>query len=93
MALKKRKMNSEGCRRHGFQKVRVLSFRKRGYTDYSKTVEEKKGEAFVEKPYVISPEEFGTMKSMKKISLTYYADEVLADENDEEVERCGGNCR
>ena len=56
------------------------------YTDYSKTVEEKKGEAFVEKPYVISPEEFGEFEEYEKISLTYYADEVLADENDEEVD-------
>lgn len=59
---------------------------KEGYTDYSKTVEEKKGEAFVEKPYVISPEEFGEFEEYEKISLTYYADEVLADENDEEVD-------
>lgn len=59
---------------------------KEGYTDYSRTVEEKKGEAFVEKPYVISPEEFGEFEEYEKISLTYYADEVLADENDEEVD-------
>lgn len=63
---------------------------KEGYTDYSKTVEEKKGEAFVEKPYVISPEEFGEFEEYEKISLTYYADEVLADENDEEVEEIVG---
>ena len=59
---------------------------KEGYTDYSRSVEEKKGEAFVEKPYVISPEEFGEFEEYEKISLTYYADEVLADENDEEVD-------
>ena len=59
---------------------------KEGYTDYSKTVEEKKGAAFVEKPYVISPEEFGEFEEYEKISLTYYADKVLADENDEEVD-------
>lgn len=59
---------------------------KEGYTDYSRNVEEKKGEAFVEKPYVISPEEFGEFEEYEKISLTYYADEVLADENDEEVD-------
>lgn len=59
---------------------------KEGYTDYSKTVEEKKGAAFVEKPYVISPEEFGEFEEYEKISLTYYADEVLTDENDEEVD-------
>lgn len=59
---------------------------KERYTDYSRSVEEKKGEAFVEKPYVISPEEFGEFEEYEKISLTYYADEVLADENDEEVD-------
>lgn len=59
---------------------------KEGYTDYSRSVEEKKGEAFVEKPYVISPDEFGEFEEYEKISLTYYADEVLADENDEEVD-------
>lgn len=59
---------------------------KEGYTDYSRSVEEKKGEAFAEKPYVISPEEFGEFEEYEKISLTYYADEVLADENDEEVD-------
>lgn len=59
---------------------------KEGYTDYSRSVEEKKGEAFVEKPYVISPEEFGEFEEYEKISLTYYADKVLADENDEEVD-------
>lgn len=59
---------------------------KEGYTDYSRSVEEKKGEAFVEKPYVISPEEFGEFEEYEKFSLTYYADEVLADENDEEVD-------
>ena len=59
---------------------------KEGYTDYSRSVEEKKGEAFVEKPYIISPEEFGEFEEYEKISLTYYADEVLADENDEVIE-------
>lgn len=51
---------------------------KEGYTDYSRSVEEK--------PYVISPEEFGEFEEYEKISLTYYADKVLADENDEEVD-------
>lgn len=44
---------------------------KEGYTDYSRSVEEKKGEAFVEKPYVISPEEFGEFEEYEKsASLT-----------------------
>lgn len=35
----------------------------------------------VEAPYVISPEEFGEMDGYNQISLTYYADGILADEN------------
>ena len=59
---------------------------KEGYTNYSRNVEEKKGDPFVEKPYVISPEEFGEFEEYEKISLTYYADQVLTDENNEEVD-------
>ena len=39
-----------------------------------------------EKPYVISPDEFGELYDYENISLTYYADKVLADDNDELVE-------
>ena len=38
------------------------------------------------KPYVIAPEEFGEIDDYGTCSLTYYADEVLADELDEMVE-------
>lgn len=38
-----------------------------------------------ERPYVISPEDFG-MWDYEQISLTYYADGVLADDNDEIVD-------
>lgn len=37
------------------------------------------------KPYVISPDEFGEFDEYGQISLTYYADHVLADENDEQI--------
>lgn len=37
-------------------------------------------------PYVISPEEFGEVENYDKVSFTYYADGVLADEYDEVVE-------
>lgn len=37
-------------------------------------------------PYVISPEEFGEVEDYDKVSFTYYADGVLADEYDEVVE-------
>lgn len=37
-------------------------------------------------PYVISPEEFGERDDYETISLTWYADGVLADENDDILE-------
>ncbi len=39
-----------------------------------------------DRPYVISPEEFGSQSGYTDVSLTYYADGVLADENDEVVD-------
>lgn len=42
---------------------------------------------FMADPYVISPEEFGELgDDYETISLTYYADGVLADEMDEPIE-------
>lgn len=46
----------------------------------------KKEVADVERPYVIPPEEFGEFDDYETISLTYYADGVLADDMDECVE-------
>jgi hypothetical protein len=46
--------------------------REQGYTNYSD----------VDKPYVITPEEFGDLDDYETISLTYYADQILADDND-----------
>ena len=70
--------------------------RRRGYTNYSDTdslsedsnvSEEEVDENMInDKPYVISPDEFGEFYDYEKISLTYYADQVLADEDDELVE-------
>ncbi len=65
-----------------------------GVVDYMKKIEEKKyGDALggkeaetVNKPYVISPDEFGEKDEYEQISLTYYSDGVLADEDDEIVE-------
>ena len=52
----------------------------RDYSDISKEVDE-----LEDKPYVISPDEFGE-NDYTQISLTYYSDGVLADENDDVVE-------
>lgn len=37
----------------------------------------------MEKTYVISPEEFGEFDDYEQISLTYYADHILADDMDD----------
>ena len=64
---------------------------KEGYTNYSnvETPEDyKKDPDVTEIPFVIPPEEFGELEDEGyfKVSLTYYADGVLADEDDEIVE-------
>lgn len=52
-----------------------------------KEVEEvKKSQVDVEKPYVISPDEFGECYGYEQISLSYHADGVLTDDNYELVE-------
>ncbi len=64
--------------------------RKQGYTNYSdidivdeKPEEVKEEESMgVDEPYVIAPEEFGELDDYEIISLTYYADQILADDND-----------
>ena len=74
----------------------AAKLRKQGYINYSDTdslsedsnvSEEEVDENMInDKPYVISPDEFGEFYDYEKISLTYYADQVLADEDDELVE-------
>lgn len=39
-----------------------------------------------ETPYIITPEDFGGQYDYEPVSLTYYADGVLADEDDNEVD-------
>lgn len=62
---------------------------KEGYTNYSGMGKEERA-SMESKPYVISPEEFGEFEDYEKISLTYYMDQILADENDELVEDVEG---
>lgn len=68
----------------------AAKLRKQGYINYSDTdslSEEEVDENMInDKPYVISPDEFGEFYDYETISLTYYADQVLADEDDELVE-------
>ncbi len=56
--------------------------RKRGYINYSDPEEVKKEPMSLDKPYVITPEEFGDLDDYETISLTYYADQILTDDND-----------
>lgn len=57
-----------------------------GYTNYSDiSKDEEGGSDMIDKPYVIEPEEFGE-NDYETVSLTYYADGVLADDRDNVVE-------
>lgn len=67
-----------------------------GHVDYSNIVEklgytnnEEGGSTMIDKPYVISPDEFGDC-DYEIVSLTFYADGVLADDYDEVVEDIPG---
>ena len=40
----------------------------------------------MDNPYIISPEEFGAFDDYETISLTYYEDQILADDDDELVD-------
>ena len=69
-----------------------------GYTNYSNVEKKQAKEEEVNDtnkkdsvPYVITPDEFGEFDDYDRISFTYYADHVLADENDEEVEDIEGS--
>ena len=60
-----------------------------GYTNYSDSENKEtvhKEDDSVQKPYVISPDEFGEFAGYDTVSLTYYADRVLADDNDDVIE-------
>ena len=53
------------------------------HNDYDNSAQ---NELEVDKPYVISPEEFGEFDNYEQISLTYYDDGYLADDMDDLVE-------
>lgn len=57
-----------------------------GYTQYSQRVHERlQNEEFSDKPYVISPDEYGETEDYTQVQLTYYLDGIVADENDHPV--------
>lgn len=54
------------------------------YSGYSKKTEEVQEEMInVNKPYLISFDEFGKMEDWNEVQVTYYADDFLVDEDDE----------
>lgn len=53
-----------------------------GYTDYSTTKEKQEPEEKDMRPYVIRPEELGDQIGYDVIELTYYADGVVAEEDE-----------
>lgn len=59
-----------------------------GYVDYERysSKPEETPAKTVERPYVISPDEFGEFENYEKISLMYYADGVLCDDMDSPVD-------
>ena len=56
-----------------------------GYANYEPYTKEKE-DKYVDKPHIISPEEFGENPDYEQVSLTYYADGILADEVNEVIE-------
>lgn len=67
----------------------AVELAKNGYTNYSDITAEEKGNTPLvseDGPYVISPEEFGSLEDYETISLTYYSDGVLADDLDYRVD-------
>ena len=62
-----------------------------GYVDYSKsklslTPEESDEPVLESKPYIIAPEDFGEADGYETISLTYYSDGTITDDDDNPVE-------
>ena len=70
----------------------AAKLREQGYTNYADIEPETNKEEVDEEsmdigtPYVIPPEEFGEFDDYEKIGLTYYADQVLTDDDDDLVE-------
>lgn len=57
-----------------------------GYTNYSEISQEDND---MEVPYVIAPEDYGENDEYETISLTYYSDGVLTDEDDKVITNPG----
>lgn len=62
------------------------AMKKAGYDTRTKDVYDRDKNERACNPFVISPDEFNTRDGYEAISLIYYADKVLADDNDELVD-------
>lgn len=60
--------------------------RDEGYTEYSHTVVGKETPTVDAAARVITPDEFGEIEEYAKISLSYFADGVLADDDNEPID-------
>lgn len=54
-------------------------------SNYAEINDKKEKNDMPAKPYIISPEQFGDIDDYDQISLTYYADDVLVDDEDEVI--------
>lgn len=64
----------------------VAKLQKNGYVNYSDMKSEVKEEVLTDGSYIIAPEAFMEYDEYDHVSLTYYTDGVLTDENDEIIE-------
>lgn len=92
-AKREKEFKSEAVTKNSNEKPSIKEYteilEKQGYINYSEMNTDKSEEVSAmqaTKPYVIPPEQFGDNEDYEQISLTYYADQILADENDEIVE-------
>lgn len=60
--------------------------KKEGYSSEPRNHEEPEKKIDSKRPYIISPDEFAEDDEYDKISLTLYADNVLADEEDDAID-------
>lgn len=86
-----KKTVAEGIKNVGSNKPELKEYaeklKKTGYVRYSDIGNDEDTEPVEQDaPYVIPPEQFGDNDDYDQISLTYYADSVLADDNDEIIE-------
>lgn len=88
-AFIKQKSNNLDCDRNEVaEKIKEAEkiMENNNYTSNSEndSNEEEEGD-YMEKPYIISPEEYDEMDEYETVSLTYYADDVLADSITDEI--------